>query len=142
MQMEYMIIAQHLHFLLHLLHWEQTIGWIRYLHATPYNRNDVVFNGGIIGVHGTTDLRINTKVELNGATLSMGNDPTSVLNLFLNDQLILSETALVQLANATTIADANNNTNNPVIGTITVWTLSDSGRYLYSSFDDSSRRSN
>ena len=31
--------------------------------ATPYNRNDVVFNGGIIGFSTTTDLNINTKRE-------------------------------------------------------------------------------
>jgi Domain of unknown function (DUF4082) len=88
--------------------------------ATPYNQNDVVFNGGIIGVRGTANLSINTKVELNGTALSMGNDPTSVQNLFLNDQLILDQAASVQLANTTTIADANNNTGNPVIGTIAI----------------------
>ncbi|HEX3769131.1 MAG TPA: DUF4082 domain-containing protein, partial [Puia sp.] len=89
--------------------------------ATPYNGNDVVFNGGVIGVNGNlTHLNINTKVELNGAALRMGNEPTATQTLFLNDQLILSETASVQLANGTTVADANNNTNNPVIGTLTV----------------------
>jgi hypothetical protein len=88
--------------------------------ATPYNPNDVVFNGGIIGVFGTTNLNINTQVNLNGATLLMGNNATSVQNLFLNDQLILDEAASVQLANSSTVADANNNTGNFIIGTLTV----------------------
>jgi hypothetical protein len=88
--------------------------------ATPYNQNDVVFNGGIIGVFNNTDLSINTKTELNGTALRLGNTPTSVQNLFLNDQLILDETASVQLANSTTVADANNNSGNPVIGTVAI----------------------
>jgi hypothetical protein len=88
--------------------------------ATPYVLNDVVFNGGIIGVRGTTNLNINTKVELHGTELSMGNDPTSVQTLFVNDQLVLDQTASVQLANSTIVANSNNDVGNPVIGTLTV----------------------
>jgi Domain of unknown function (DUF4082) len=85
--------------------------------ATPYGQNDVVFNGGIIGVFNNANLNINTKTELNGATLLMGNTPTTTETLFVNDQVFLDPTASIQLANGTTHIDANNNTSNPVIGT-------------------------
>ncbi|HEX3079524.1 MAG TPA: DUF4082 domain-containing protein, partial [Puia sp.] len=89
--------------------------------ADPYNRNDVVFNGGIIGVFNNANLNINTKTELNGATLLMGNTPSTTETLFVNDQLILDETAKVQLANSTTVVNTNNDPpTNPVIGTLTV----------------------
>jgi hypothetical protein len=87
--------------------------------ATPYPLNDVVFNGGIIGVRGNTNLNINTKVELTGTALSMGNDPTSTQTLFVNDQLFLDPTASVQLANGTTVVNANNSGGNPIVGTFT-----------------------
>ncbi len=70
--------------------------------ATPYNGNDVVFNGGIIGVFNNSNLNINTQVNLNGATLLMGNNPTTTETLFINDQVFLDPTASIQLANATT----------------------------------------
>ena len=89
--------------------------------ADPYNQNDVVFNGGIIGVFNNANLNINTKTELNGATLLMGNTPSTTETLFVNDQLILDETAKVQLANSTTVVNTNNDPpTNPVIGTLTV----------------------
>ncbi len=87
--------------------------------ATPYTLNNVVFNGGIIGVRGNTNLNINTKVQLTGTALSIGNDPTSTQTLFVNDQLFLDPTASVQLANGTTHIDANNNGGNPIVGTFT-----------------------
>jgi hypothetical protein len=85
--------------------------------ATPYNLDDVVFNGGIIGVRGNTNLNINTKVELTGTALSMGNDPTSTQTLFVNDQLFLDPTASIQLANGNIVANANNSGGNPIVGT-------------------------
>ena len=97
--------------------------------ATPYNQNDVVFNGGIIGVFNNSNLSINTKTELNGATLLMGNNPTTTETLFINDQLFLDPTASVQLANATTTVNALNTTNNPVVGTFTFGTFTIAGIY-------------
>jgi len=87
--------------------------------ATPYNRNDVVFNSSSIKVFGNSDLNINTKTELFGTLLQMGNDPTSTQTLSVNDQMFLDGTSTIQLANANTIIDATNPTTpaNPRIGT-------------------------
>jgi len=91
--------------------------------ATPYNLNDVVFNGGVLGVFNNSNLNINTKTELNGAALFMGNNATDIQTLFVNDQLFLDATASIQLANATTTIDANNNSGNPIVGTFTFGTF-------------------
>ena len=97
--------------------------------ATPYNGNDVVFNGGIIGVFNNSNLNINTQVNLNGATLLMGNNPTTTETLFINDQVFLDPTASIQLANATTTVNALNTTNNPVVGTFTFGGFTIAGIY-------------
>jgi hypothetical protein len=97
--------------------------------ATPYGQNDVVFNGGIIGVFNNSNLNINTKTELNGTTLLMGNTPSTTQTLFVNDQLFLDPTAVIQLANATTTVDANNSTANPIVGTFTFGAFHVAGIY-------------
>jgi hypothetical protein len=97
--------------------------------ADPYNLNDVVFNGGIIGVFNNSNLSINTKTELNGATLLIGNNPTVTETLFVNDQLFLDPAASVQLANATTHIDANNLSANPITGTFTFGSFHIAGIY-------------
>jgi Domain of unknown function (DUF4082)/Secretion system C-terminal sorting domain len=88
--------------------------------ATPYDKDNVVFNSGtIIKVYNNTDLNINTVVHLNGSTLQMGIDGTTTQNLLINDQVFLDGTSTIQLANATTVIDATNASSpaNPLIGT-------------------------
>ncbi len=84
--------------------------------ATPYNLNTLTLNGSSLNVRGNTNVTINPYVQLNGSTLSVGNDPTSVETVFVNDQIDLDATSTVQLANATTIINANNDDGNTVLG--------------------------
>jgi|SRR5664279_5774772 len=85
--------------------------------ATLYDQNDVVFTGSSINVFGTSDLNINTVVEMNGSALHMGNDATSTQVLNINDQVFLDPGASIQLANGNTVINAQNSDPNPLIGT-------------------------
>jgi hypothetical protein len=77
----------------------------------------VVINGGTINVYGTTDFSINTYLELDNVTLTMGNDPTSAENLFVNAEVDMEGSTSVQLANnSSTINTNNDNFNTPILG--------------------------
>jgi hypothetical protein len=77
----------------------------------------VVINGGTINVYGTTDFSINTYLELNNVAVTMGNDPTSAENLFINSEVDLEGTTSIQLANGSTTINTNNDAfNTPTLG--------------------------
>jgi Domain of unknown function (DUF4082) len=79
--------------------------------------NDIVLNNSTINVYGTTDLSINTYLELTGTSnITIGNDPTSVENIFINSQVDVSPTSSLTMANSSTTMNANNDLGFPVIG--------------------------
>ena len=86
--------------------------------ATPNTLlNDVVFNNSTVNVRGTVDLEVSTVTHLNGSTISMGNDPFSVENLFVNDQMFLDPASVIRLANTSTTGDVLNAAGNTLVGT-------------------------
>ena len=85
--------------------------------ATPYTFTDVVFNNSTVNAIGTVDLNVSTVTHLNGTALHMGNDPTSVQNLFINDQMFVDPASTIQLANTFTTVNANNDVGHALVGT-------------------------
>jgi Domain of unknown function (DUF4082) len=79
--------------------------------------NDIVLNNSTINVYGTTNLSINTYLELKGTSnITIGNDPTSVENIFINSQVDVSPGSSFTMANSSTSINANNDLGFPVIG--------------------------
>jgi hypothetical protein len=86
------------------------------LDFNPVNLNDLVFNSSTIKITGTTTVNINTYVQLSGSSIVVGNDPTTPVTLFVNDQVDIDATSTVQIGNNFSYIDANNGANNKVIG--------------------------
>jgi hypothetical protein len=78
--------------------------------------NDIQLLNSSVNVYGTTSLSINTYLQLFNSTIIIGNNPTSVETIFVNDQVDLDPTSSVQLANSSTVVNTNNDANNTVIG--------------------------
>jgi hypothetical protein len=83
--------------------------------GTPCNfLNDIQVSNSTINVYGNTTLTINTYLQLFNTQVTLGNDPTSVQAIKINDQVDLSGTSSVQLANDHTSIDVND------IGAVTI----------------------
>jgi hypothetical protein len=78
--------------------------------------NDVVITNSTVNLFGNTNLNINTYLQLFASTITLGNNPTSTENIFVNDQVDLDPTSSVQLANDKTTVNANNDIANPIVG--------------------------
>jgi hypothetical protein len=79
--------------------------------------NDIILNGSTINVYGTTDLLVNTYLELtNGSNITIGNDPTSQENIFANSQIDVDATSSLRLASVNTLINSNNDDGHPVLG--------------------------
>jgi hypothetical protein len=70
--------------------------------------NHIIVNGGSIHVYGSTSVTVNTYVELNGVTLTLGNTATDVGKFFVDDQITMDQASSIRIANNTFYIDANN----------------------------------
>lgn len=68
--------------------------------------NDVQIFNSTLNVYGNTTLTINTYLELFNSMITLGNDPTSVEFITLNDQVDLNGTSSIVLANQFTTISA------------------------------------
>ncbi len=80
------------------------------------NLDSVAFNNSTIKIIGNTTVNINTYVTLSGSTIVVGNDPTTPVTLFVNDQLDIDASSGIQIGNSFSRIDANNGAGNSVIG--------------------------
>ncbi len=68
--------------------------------------NDVQITNSTVNLFGNTTLTINTYLQLFNSTITLGNDPTSVEFITLNDQVDLNGSSQIILANQFTTVSA------------------------------------
>jgi hypothetical protein len=78
----------------------------------------VVLNGGSLQINGGVNLNIETFVTANNTAILIGSDATTAATVFADDQVQLTGTASVQLANVNCSVNANNDGGHPIQGTI------------------------
>jgi hypothetical protein len=78
--------------------------------------NEQVLINSTINVYGNTTLSVNTYLRMFNSNITIGNDPTSIETIKLNDQVDLNGTSSITLANNFTKVDANDLGISPVIG--------------------------
>ena len=78
--------------------------------------NDVVLNNSTVNLFGNTTLTINSYLQLFGSTIVLGNNPTAVESIFVNDQVDLDPSSSIQLANDHTLINTNNDIGDPFAG--------------------------
>ena len=71
-----------------------------------------------IVILGGQSLEVDDAITLTNSSVTVGNDPTSVTKVLLNDQATLSNGSFIQIANSVSFIDARNVSANPITGTI------------------------
>lgn len=75
-----------------------------------------ILNNSTLKINGNASLVIDTYVQVINSTIVVGSNATLPAYVLVNDQVALSGTSTIQLANVNTYIDANNSGGNPVSG--------------------------
>ncbi|HEY4153930.1 MAG TPA: T9SS type A sorting domain-containing protein [Puia sp.] len=78
--------------------------------------NDIVISNSTLQVNGGVNLNVETYVEMVNTNVLIGSDATTAASVFINDQVVLSGTSTIQLANVNTFVNANNDFSHPING--------------------------
>jgi hypothetical protein len=78
--------------------------------------NDIVLTNSTLQINGGVNLNIETYVELINTSVIIGSDASTPATVFVNDQVVLSGTSTVRLANVNTYVNTNNDGSHPIQG--------------------------
>jgi len=78
--------------------------------ANDPSLNHITLNGSTVNLYGNTTLTINTYLSLISSSITIGNNPTDVETIIMNDKVDFDAASLLRLANDHTTIDASSTT--------------------------------